>query len=430
MVARAGGELALGAEVVLHVAGALHRARVDVALELAEDLAVLLADDVGEHVEPAAVRHPDGDLVEPALGGRLADLVDQRDGGLAALEAEALLADELGLQEGLERLGLVELEQDPQLLLAGRLHVRLLDALLDPAALLGVLDVHVLDADGAAVGVAQDAEDVAQLHEPAALAAERAGGELAVEVPQRQAVRLDLEVGVAALLVLERVGVGHDVAAHAVGVDQLEDPGLLADLVVVAGRDVLGPADRLVGDPQRPEDLVVEVVLAEQQGVQPLEELAGLGALDDAVVVGRGEGHDLADRVARERLLGRALVLRRVVHRADAEDRALALHQPRHRVVGADRARVGEADRGALEVGDRELVVAGLADEVLVGGPEAGEVHRLGGLDRGHQQLAGAVGLGQVDREAEVDVRRRDQGGLAVDDVEAVVHLRHRDRAP
>ena len=75
---------------------------------------------------------------------------------------------------------------------------------------------------------------------------------------------------------------------------------------------------------------------------------------------------------------------------------------------------------------DRELVVAGLADEVLVGGPERREVHRLGGLDRGHQQLAGAVGLRQVDGEAEVDVGGGDEVGLAVDDVEAVVHLRHR----
>ena len=66
-------------------------------------------------------------------------------------------------------------------------------------------------------------------------------------------------------LVLQRVGVGHHVAAHAVGVDQLEDAGLLGDVVVVAGDDVLGPADRLVGDAQRPEDLVVEAVLAEQQ---------------------------------------------------------------------------------------------------------------------------------------------------------------------
>ena len=162
------------------------------------------------------------------LGGGLADLVDHRDGGLAALEAEPLLADELGLQERLERLGLVELEQDPQLLLARRLRVRPLHPLLDPLALLGIHDVHVLDAGRAAVGVAQDAEDVAQLHEAPALAAERAGGELAVEVPQRQAVRLHLEVGVAALAVLQRVGVGHQVAAHAVGVDQLEDARLLA----------------------------------------------------------------------------------------------------------------------------------------------------------------------------------------------------------
>ena len=148
----------------------------------------------------------------------------------------------------------VELLQDPQLLLARRLGVRALDPLLDPAPLLGVHDVHVLDAGGAAVGVAQDAEDVAQLHEAASRAAELAGRELAVEVPQGQAVRLDPQVGVAALLVLERVGVGHQVTADPVGVDQLQDPGLLVDLVVVRRRDVGVPADRLVGDPQRPED--------------------------------------------------------------------------------------------------------------------------------------------------------------------------------
>ena len=38
-------------------------------------------------------------------------------------------------------------------------------------------------------------------------------------------------------------------------------------------------------------------------------------------------------------LLRGALELGRVLHRADAEDRALALHQPRHRVHGADAAR-------------------------------------------------------------------------------------------
>jgi hypothetical protein len=45
-----------------------------------------------------------------------------------------------------------------------RLLVRHLDPLLQPGALLGLGDVHVLDADRAAVRVAQDVEQVAELH--------------------------------------------------------------------------------------------------------------------------------------------------------------------------------------------------------------------------------------------------------------------------
>ena len=90
-------------------------------------------------------------------------------------------------------------------------------------------------------------------------------GELAVQVPQRQAVRDHVEVGVPALAVLQRVGVGHQVAADPVGVDQLDDARGLVDVVVVRRRDVLDPADRLVRDAQRREDVVVEAVVAEQQ---------------------------------------------------------------------------------------------------------------------------------------------------------------------
>ena len=57
-----------------------------------------------------------------------------------------------------------------------------LEARLDPLPLIGILDVHVLDADRARVRVAQHSEDVAQRHQR--LAAEAAGRELAVEVPQ------------------------------------------------------------------------------------------------------------------------------------------------------------------------------------------------------------------------------------------------------
>jgi len=111
---------------------------------------------------------------------------------------------------------------------------------------------------------------------------------------------------VAALLVLQWVGVGHEVTAHAVGVDELLDPGDLVDVVVVGRRDVAHPAHRLVGDAQALEDLVVEAVLAEEQLVDDPEELAGLGALDDPVVVGARQGEDLGDGVAVERLLARS----------------------------------------------------------------------------------------------------------------------------
>ena len=64
------------------------------ALELAEDLLVRLADRVGEHVEPAAVRHADHDLVGAAAGGELDRLVQHRNKRFEPLERELLLPEE------------------------------------------------------------------------------------------------------------------------------------------------------------------------------------------------------------------------------------------------------------------------------------------------------------------------------------------------
>ena len=86
----------------------------------------------------------------------------------------------------------------------------------------------------------------------------------AVQVPERQAVRLHVKM-MAPLAVLQWISVRHQVAAHPIGVDHLHDPGLLGDLVLVEAADVLCPADRLVGNAQRAEDVVVEAVLAKQQ---------------------------------------------------------------------------------------------------------------------------------------------------------------------
>ena len=83
-------------------------------------------------------------------------------------------------------------------------------------------------------------------------------------------------------------------------------------------------------------------------------------------------------------------------------------------------------DVGALEVLDRELVVLDLADDLLVGGEEAGEVERVGVADHGHDERAAAVGLRHVDGEAHVDVLVDDDARLAVGTLEErVLHRRH-----
>ena len=178
-----------------------------------------------------------------------------------------------------------------------------LDLLLDPALLGGLLDVHVLDADGAAVGVAQHVEDVAERHPCAP--GDAAGEELAVEVPDGQPVGGRVELGVhVGLLGRQRVEVGDEVAADPVHVDERAATCICFSSIGCSRStrvDVAAPLDGLVGHAERPEDVLVEVVVAHQQLVDPLEEQARLGALDDAVVVGRGDGHDLRQAEVGER---------------------------------------------------------------------------------------------------------------------------------
>ncbi len=86
----------------------------------------------------------------------------------------------------------------------------------------------------------------------------------------------------------------------------------------------------LVRDAQVGKGFRVEALAAEEHLFDEAEESAGLGALDDAVVVGRGERDDLADRELREGLGRHRAELARVFHRAGRDDETLARHQARH----------------------------------------------------------------------------------------------------
>ncbi len=309
------------------------------------------------------------------VGRGLEDRVEDGDEALAALEPEALLAHPLGAQELLEGLGGVEPAQDVALVVGVELVAHALDLRLDPVLLVEVLDVHVLDARRAAVGVAQHLEDVG---EPQPVLGDQvAGEELAVEVPDGEAVgrRVELRRHLR-FLPPQRVEVGDEVAAYPVDPDERGHGHLLLEhrLLAVDRVDVAPPLDGLVGHAEAGEDVVVELVGAEQQLLDALEEQARLGALDDAVVVGRRDVDDLGGaEVGQHHRVG-APPLGRVVEGAHAHDHALAGHEPRHRLDRADRARVGERDVGAGEVVGAQLVGADLADQLVVGAPEAPEV--------------------------------------------------------
>src|SRR5512133_1764946 len=129
-----------------------------VPLELGEYGNVGLAHDVGQHVEPAAVRHAQDHFRDPELARPLQNLLERRDRRLAAVQPEALRSGELDVQEALELLGFDQPLEDGALALSGelRLIADALDTLLNPRLLVRVLDVHELDADRAAISLAQN----------------------------------------------------------------------------------------------------------------------------------------------------------------------------------------------------------------------------------------------------------------------------------
>ena len=111
----------------------------------------------------------------------------------------------------------------------GQLH-----AVLDPGALLGIGNVHELGADMPAIGALQDAQHLA---ERAVFEAERAADiDRPVEVGLGEAVGLRLELGMLAPRdELERIELGDEMAARAIGADQHAQ----ADRVALSGDELL-----------------------------------------------------------------------------------------------------------------------------------------------------------------------------------------------
>src|SRR6201995_921353 len=96
--------------------------------------AVRLAHHLGQHVEAAAMRHAEHDLLYAEIAAALDDLLQRRDQRLGAVETEALGGGELDVEKLFKAFGFDQLVQDRAAPFAGEadLLVRSLEALLDP----------------------------------------------------------------------------------------------------------------------------------------------------------------------------------------------------------------------------------------------------------------------------------------------------------
>ncbi len=103
---RSGVEFPYGgvAEVIFHIAIALHEIGNVVGAELGEDDLERFAEKIRQHVEPSAVRHPHADLLDSRLRTELQDSLEDHHQRLRALQRKALLSDVASVQENLERL--------------------------------------------------------------------------------------------------------------------------------------------------------------------------------------------------------------------------------------------------------------------------------------------------------------------------------------
>src|SRR5215468_9008841 len=165
--------------------------------------------------------HADDHLVHAELAAALQDLLQRRYQRFAAVQAEALGARVFTVEEALEQLGGRQPLQNRALAHVGEagLVVADLDALLDPGLLARILDVHELDADIAAVGLAQGRHDLPQRRGLVSQQVVDVDRPLQVAFGEAVSARIELRVALARLQV-ERIEAGLEVAADAIGADQ------------------------------------------------------------------------------------------------------------------------------------------------------------------------------------------------------------------
>ena len=165
-VARIRAALGIVAEVIFHVAVAADQLGNVVFGKLREHRGERFLQEIRDHVQPPAMRHAHHDFLHAVDGAIDEQRVQDHHQRLAALEAEAFLADVARVQEPLEAFRLHQLFQNHALRFFRESEIRQarLDAVENPIPHVRRLDMHVFHADRVRVNRAQRPDHRAQRH--------------------------------------------------------------------------------------------------------------------------------------------------------------------------------------------------------------------------------------------------------------------------
>src|SRR6266404_378579 len=267
-----------------------------------------MSDDVGQDIQAAAVRHSQLDVFDTQLASPLDQLIEQGNNCLAAFNRKAFLAQEFRVQKTFELLGGNQFPENALLhfdVNRSRLNELAPDLFAQPELFFFALNVTVFGADLAAVRALEEVEDFAQ--RSILSACQAAGKERTIEVPDGQVVGFDVQFGVIKQRqCVQRIDVGHQMAAHAISIYQFHHPALANRLLVrlIGAHEeriqIDIPAQRGVRNSEIGKNLVIELVFAQQKFMNAGEKGTGLGSLNDSVIIGAADGDGFADSQLRQ----------------------------------------------------------------------------------------------------------------------------------
>ena len=193
--------------------------------------------------------HAENDFLDAHFGAFANDLLEGRDGRFTAVQTEAFRTFPLGIEKVLEPFGGRQvLEQGALCFGLPALALGQLEALAQPGNGLGLGEVHELEAEGAAVDLAQTRGELA--HRGTLEAQGAVDEDRVIEIARGEAVALGGELGLfGGRGELQRVEIGGPVAAFPVGVNQSLGGEGVAERTLASRRRRRGRRDHTTARP-------------------------------------------------------------------------------------------------------------------------------------------------------------------------------------